>query len=250
MTLKKTLSFLTAIFFIFGSTFSQETEDSLKNEPILDVEHAPDRTITGCTMQEIIPPVLIYGDRDAPMLTLSIDDISPVEIESKGESSILPVLKENIPGLFYNSQGVAGYGVSSGASGNITMRGFSGSAGRILILIDGHPQYTPIYGHPMADTYTSDNIKRVEVIHGAASFLYGSNAMGGAINFITKEEMSNGNTLRMRAKVGSYGTTQCMVSDGFHHNKISLFASITHKSKNPLFQIEKYIFEQKKQRQL
>lgn len=232
MTLKKTLSFLTAIFFIFGSTFSQETEDSLKNEPILDVEHAPDRTITGCTMQEIIPPVLIYGDRDAPMLTLSIDDISPVEIESKGESSILPVLKENIPGLFYNSQGVAGYGVSSGASGNITMRGFSGSAGRILILIDGHPQYAPIYGHPMADTYTSDNIKRVEVIHGAASFLYGSNAMGGAINFITKEEMSNGNTLRMRAKVGSYGTTQCMVSDGFHHNKISLFASGNYEHSN------------------
>ena len=135
MTLKKTLSFLTAIFFIFGSTFSQETEDSLKNEPILDVEHAPDRTITGCTMQ--VPLIFIYADRYAPTLTLSIDDISPVEIESKGESSILPVLKENIPGLFYNSQGVAGYGVSSGASGNITMRGFSGSAGRILILIDG-----------------------------------------------------------------------------------------------------------------
>ena len=232
MTLKKTLSFLTAIFFIFGSTFSQETEDSLKNEPILDVEHAPDRTITGCTMQEIIPLIFIYADRYVPMLTLSIDDISPVEIESKGESSILPVLKENIPGLFYNSQGVAGYGVSSGASGNITMRGFSGSAGRILILIDGHPQYAPIYGHPMADTYTSDNIKTVEVIHGAASLLYGSNAMGGAINFITKEEMNNGNTLRMRAKVGSYGTTQCMVSDGFRHNKISLFASGNYEHSN------------------
>ena len=129
MTLKKTLSFLTAIFFIFGSTFSQETEDSSKNEngPISDANLV--------IKIGSIPPVLIY--RYAPMLTLSIDDISPVEIESKGESSILPVLKENIPGLFYNSQGVAGYGVSSGASGNITMRGFSGSAGRILILIDG-----------------------------------------------------------------------------------------------------------------
>ena len=66
MTLKKTLSFLTAIFFIFGSTFSQETEDSLKNEPILDVEHAlqntSDRTITGCTMQEIIPLIFIYAN--------------------------------------------------------------------------------------------------------------------------------------------------------------------------------------------
>ena len=223
--MKKNILFLISLF-AFCSLFSQETEDSSKNEngPISDANQV--------LKIGSIPTVLIYGDRYAPMLTLSIDDISPVEIESKGESSILPVLKENIPGLFYNSQGVAGYGVSSGASGNITMRGFSGSAGRILILIDGHPQYAPIYGHPMADTYTSDNIKTVEVIHGAASFLYGSNAMGGAINFITKEEMSNGNTLRMRAKVGSYGTTQCMVSDGFRHNKISLFASGNYEHSN------------------
>ena len=178
--MKKNILFLISLF-AFCSLFSQETEDSSKNEngPISDANQV--------LKIGSIPTVLIYGNRYAPMLTLSIDDISPVEIESKGESSILPVLKENIPGLFYNSQGVAGYGVSSGASGNITMRGFSGSAGRILILIDGHPQYAPIYGHPMADTYTSDNIKTVEVIHGAASFLYGSNAMGGAINFITKE---------------------------------------------------------------
>ena len=222
--MKKNILFLISLF-AFCSLFSQETEDSSKNEngPISDANQV--------LRIGSIPPVLIYY-RYAPTLTLSIDDISPVEIESKGESSILPVLKENIPGLFYNSQGVAGYGVSSGASGNITMRGFSGSAGRILILIDGHPQYAPIYGHPMADTYTSDNIKTVEVIHGAASFLYGSNAMGGAINFITKEEMNNGNTLRMRAKVGSYGTTQCMVSDGFRHNKISLFASGNYEHSN------------------
>ncbi|MBR5432899.1 MAG: TonB-dependent receptor [Bacteroidales bacterium] len=226
MSYKYIQSTIIASIFILvtGSALSQETEDSSKNEngPISDANQV--------LKIGSIPPVLIY--RYAPTLTLSIDDISPVEIESKGESSILPVLKENIPGLFYNSQGVAGYGVSSGASGNITMRGFSGSAGRILILIDGHPQYAPIYGHPMADTYTSDNIQTVEVIHGAASFLYGSNAMGGAINFITKEEMSNGNTLRMRAKVGSYGTTQCMVSDGFRHNKISLFASGNYEHSN------------------
>ncbi|MBR6266260.1 MAG: TonB-dependent receptor [Bacteroidales bacterium] len=235
MTLKKTLSFLTAIFFIFGSTFSQETEDSLKNEPILDVEHAlqntSDRTIIGCTMQEIIPLVYIYADRSTPTLTQSSEYINSVEIDRKDESSILPVLKEQVPGLFINSQGVAGYGVSSGASGNITMRGFSGSAGRLLILIDGHPQYAPIYGHPMADTYTTDNIQGVEVVHGAASLLYGSNAMGGAINFITKEP-NNGNTFRMRAKYGSYATTNCMVSDGFKHEKLTLFASGNYEHSN------------------
>lgn len=227
MSYKYIQSTIIASIFILvtGNAFSQETEDSSKNEnrPISDENQV--------LKIGSIPPVLIYGDRYVPMLTLSIDDISPVEIESKGESSILPVLKENIPGLFYNSQGVAGYGVSSGASGNITMRGFSGSAGRVLILIDGHPQYAPIYGHPMADTYTTDNIQGVEVVHGAASLLYGSNAMGGAINFITKEP-NNGNTFRMRAKYGSYSTTNCMVSDGFKHEKLTLFASGNYEHSN------------------
>jgi len=175
-----------------------------------------------------LPDITVYGNRLTSLLTASTEYIPSYEITQKAESSILPVLKEQVPGLFINSQGVAGYGVSSGASGNITMRGFSGSAGRLLILIDGHPQYAPIYGHPMADTYTTDNIESVEVIRGAASVLYGSNAMGGAINFITKQQKVDGNQFRMRAKYGSYATTNCMISDGFKHNNLTLFASGNH----------------------
>ena len=210
----KKLFLLVVACFIVVSSFSQGNDDSVK-------------------LRQEIPPVLIYPqERTTSLMTQSIDRISPYEIEKKETSSILPVLKSNVPGLFINSQGVAGYGVASGASGNITMRGFSGSAGRILILIDGHPQYAPIYGHPMADTYTSDNIEKVEVIHGAASFLYGSNAMGGAINFITKNVEDEGNTFKARAKIGSYGTTNIMVSDGYKRKRTMVFASGNYEHSN------------------
>lgn len=173
-----------------------------------------------------IPDVVVLEKVSAPeQISLPVSIIRTETIEESTEASLLPVLKNNVPGLFLNSQGVAGYGVSSGASGNITMRGFSGSAGRILILIDGHPQYAPIYGHPMADTYTTDNVERVEVAHGASSVLYGSNAMAGSINFITREPKDNDNKLRLRAKFGSYGTTHYMISNSFRKNKLAVFAS-------------------------
>lgn len=237
MTLKKTLSFLVATCFIFCSAFPQEQSDSTiipdssnnskitKDTICIDgecykiLEHGP------WEHYYALPDITVYGNRLTSLLTASTEYIPSYKITQKAESSILPVLKEQVPGLFINSQGVAGYGVSSGASGNITMRGFSGSAGRLLILIDGHPQYAPIYGHPMADTYTTDNIENVEVIRGAASVLYGSNAMGGAINFSTKQQTIDGNQFRMRAKYGSYATTNCMISDGFKHNNLTLFAS-------------------------
>lgn len=210
----KKLFLLVVACFIVVSSFSQGNDDSVK-------------------LRQEIPPVLIYPqERTTSLMTQSIDRISPYEIEKKETSSILPVLKSNVPGLYINSQGVAGYGVASGASGNITMRGFSGSAGRILILIDGHPQYAPIYGHPMADTYTSDNIEKVEVIHGAASFLYGSNAMGGAINFITKNVEDEGNTFKARTKIGSYGTTNIMVSDGYKRKRTMVFTSGNYEHSN------------------
>ena len=68
-------------------------------------------------------------------------------IEETNRTSLLPLLTEQVPGLFITQRGYAGYGVSGGAAGNISMRGMSGSSARMLILIDGHPNYAGIYGH-------------------------------------------------------------------------------------------------------
>lgn len=56
-----------------------------------------------------------------------------------------------------------------------------------MILVDGHPQYAAIFGHPVDDSYLSEASERVEVIRGSASVLYGFSAMGGAINIITRD---------------------------------------------------------------
>jgi len=114
---------------------------------------------------------------------------------------------------------MAGYGVSTGAAGGISMRGFAGGSGRVLILIDGHPQYATIYGHPVADAYIASDAERVEVSRGAASVIYGSNAMGGAINIITRKATQDGNRLNIRLIGGSYGTQRYSLTDNYRNGK-------------------------------
>lgn len=46
------------------------------------------------------------------------------------QPSLLPVLTEQVPGLFTTSRGVMGYGVSNGAAGGISLRGLSGGNAR------------------------------------------------------------------------------------------------------------------------
>ena len=60
-----------------------------------------------------------------------------------------------------------GYGVSGGAAGQMTLRGVGGGPTTgLLVLIDGHPQYMGLMGHPIADACQSMLADRVEVVRG------------------------------------------------------------------------------------
>jgi iron complex outermembrane receptor protein len=127
-------------------------------------------------------------------LPMSISVVNNKEIRSRLETSLLPLLTEEVPGLFITQRGVMGYGVAAGAAGGMNVRGIGGApTAGVLVLIDGNPQYMGLMGHPLADSYQSLMAEKVEVIRGPASMLYGSNAMGGVINIITKQTKENEN---------------------------------------------------------
>ncbi|MFY9598216.1 MAG: TonB-dependent receptor plug domain-containing protein, partial [Dysgonamonadaceae bacterium] len=91
--------------------------------------------------------------RNVPM---SVSIVSAAEIESRLQPSLLPLLAEEVPGLFITQRGVMGYGVAEGAAGNMNIRGIGGTpTSGVLILIDGNPQYMGLMGHPLADSYQS-----------------------------------------------------------------------------------------------
>ena len=157
--------------------------------------------------------------RDALPAPVSV--VGKASISASDETAIMPVVMEQVPGLFVTSRGVTGYGVSGGAAGSISLRGFGAAAGRVIILIDGHPQFESIYGHPVADEYMAANAQRVEVSRGAASVLYGSNAMGGAINIITLKPVNDGNHFDFKEMGGSYGTYRVNFADTYKKGRFT-----------------------------
>ena len=140
-------------------------------------------------------------------LPMSISVIGNKEIKDRLEPSLLPLLTEEVPGLFITQRGVMGYGVAAGAAGGMNVRGIGGApTAGVLVLIDGNPQYMGLMGHPLADSYQSLMAEKVEVIRGPSSMLYGSNAMGGVINIITKKTKANENSTSAQVMYGSYNT--------------------------------------------
>ncbi len=54
---------------------------------------------------------------------LTVSTVGSETIENSGQSSLLPVLQNQIPGLFVSERGFAGYGVSGGSAGSVSIRG-------------------------------------------------------------------------------------------------------------------------------
>lgn len=179
-----------------------------------------------------IDEIVVTGTPDRVnknMIPMAVTIVRQDAIANSGETSVLPALNGRVPGLFVTERGVTGFGVSAGAAGQITIRGVGGNPTTgVLMLIDGHPQFQGIFGHPLADSYVTSDVSRVEVIRGPASILYGSNAMGGVINLITNKQYALGWHGNADLAIESYHTQKYMASGGYNHNKISVFASVNH----------------------
>lgn len=158
---------------------------------------------------------------------LSISVINRDEIEASSESALLPVLSQHVPGLFVTQNGITGFGVNKGSAGTVNIRGV-GQGNRVLMMFDGQPQWAGIFGHSLPDTYVASDVERVEVIRGPGSLMYGSNAMGGVVNIITRHHKQEGRRTQARIMYGSYNTQKYMLSNGYNTGKFSSFISLNH----------------------
>lgn len=147
------------------------------------------------------------------LLPLDVTMINSETIERSAETSLLPIMVSNVPGLFVTERGFMGYGVSGGSAGAVNIRGV-GQGNKVLFLIDGQPQWAGVFGHSLPDTYVTNGVERVEVVKGPSSLLYGSNAMGGSVNIITRRQTRDGVFGSARAMFGSFSTQKFAVSTG------------------------------------
>ncbi|MDE5998587.1 MAG: TonB-dependent receptor [Bacteroidaceae bacterium] len=169
--------------------------------------------------------VVVTGTRNATdvrYLPLTVTVVDNEKLNEQYRTSVLPTVMEQTPGLFTTSRGVLGYGVSTDAAGSMKIRGI-GSGAELLVLIDGQPQYAGLMGHPIPDAYQTMMAEKVEVVRGPASLLYGSNAMAGVMNIVTRQMPTDGMKTDIQVQGGSYGTVQ---ADATNRMKQGKFTSI------------------------
>lgn len=201
-------------FSLTSASFAQEIIHSILQDTI----NLEEVVVTGTTMR--------VNRKNVPM---SVSVVNNLQLSESTETNLLPILNGRVPGLFVTERGIMGFGVAGNAAGQISIRGIGGSPTTgVLMLIDGHPQFMGIFGHPLADSYVASDVERVEVIRGPASILYGSNAMGGVINIITKKQSKDGFHGNAHVMYGSYNTQKYMVSAGFKKKNFNVFASVNH----------------------
>ncbi len=111
--------------------------------------------------------------KDAPVIT---QVITSKDIDNRGVNNVKQIIEEDIPGVEMQR---GGFGA------DIKMQGLESR--NILILIDGERIAGETGNNIDYSRLNASNVERVEIIKGAASALYGSQAMGGVINIITKK---------------------------------------------------------------
>ena len=185
----------------------------------------------GKVLTDTLSEVVVTGTRnktDIRHLPMTVSVVDRPVIEYSNVPSLLPVLTEQVPGFFTTSRGIMGYGVSDGAAGTISIRGLSGGSGQVMVLIDGHPQYMGMFGHPISDAYQSLMAERVEVLRGPASVLYGSNAMGGVVNIVTRKMEQDGVRTNINAGYGSWNTVQTELTNRVRYKGFSSIISASY----------------------
>ena len=174
-----------------------------------------------------LPPVFVTSTRtETPLqeVTTSASVVTSKDIQDQEAPLVLETLRR-VPGLDVVQSG------SNGTNATIFIRG--SESDHVLILIDGVEVNSTTLGAFNFAHLTTDNIERIEVIRGSGGTLYGSQAIGGVINIITKKgqgpleaglslEGGNGWTNRQMlslkggaGKLGYFFTASRLQSDGF-----------------------------------
>ncbi|MFH1227785.1 MAG: TonB-dependent receptor [Planctomycetota bacterium] len=122
-------------------------------------------------------------ERHADDVPASITIITNQDIKSSPFEKVDDILR-NFSGVNVNCH----YAMNI-VSGNrpVNLRGTGGYGERTLVLVDGIPQNNPYNGWVEWSQISKESIERIEIMRGPASALYGSSAMGGVINIVTKK---------------------------------------------------------------
>lgn len=164
-----------------------------------------------------LPEILVTATRIESTLATSPDAITVVrreEIEALQARSVADVL-ETVPGITISRSG------QPGAQTSVFLRG--ANSGQTLVLVDGVRVNNAFGGRFDFANLTVDNVERIEVVRGAQSTRYGSDALGGVINVVTRKRAA-ANAASAQVELGGNASSRTRVGLSAVLGSVSLSA--------------------------
>jgi len=192
--------FFLIIFFIPSLLcFSQEKKDTIMFEKKINTINIS-ATKSNKSLNELPIPATLISEK---------------EIIKTGASKLDEVISKQT--------GIISIPTKTGTEG-VQMQGLDASY--TTILLDGCPIIGRSFGALDLNRISVGDIEKIEIIRGASSSLYGSNALGGVINLVSKKQIKDGKELNLRLKYGSNNTINPNVVYQYKKNKLQLSNTI------------------------
>jgi outer membrane cobalamin receptor len=165
--------------------------------------------------------IIVKKKKEQPGKTTILTD---KDVQESTKTDLIGVINENVPSFYTGSRGIMGYGVAQSGSALMTIRGMGlsswGPTTGFPIFFNGIDTSATVWSHSVADIFSMKNVERIEVFHGPQPVLFGSTAMAGAINVVTKRQEKEGFYTFLSASYGSHNSTD----DYIHHmGKMGIF---------------------------
>ena len=154
--------------------------------------------------------------KDAPIVTrvITADDIRKADATNIGD-----LLQAELPGIEFS------YSMDQQTS--LDMQGFGGNA--ILFLVDGERLAGETLDNIDYSRLNLDNVERIEIVKGAASSLYGSNAIGGVVNIISRESREPW-SVNLNGRYGAHNEQRYGGSVGFNLGRFNSMTNVQYTS--------------------
>jgi len=175
--------------------FNVSAQDTLKNEQLNEVVISATRS-----------------EKNIKEVSRAVTVLTSEDIKKSGANSIAELLSQQ-QGIY-----VVGGGQNPGMTASIFTRG--SNSNQTVILIDGVRITDPSAINNSIDVAELSllNIDKIEIVRGAHSTLYGSSAIGGVINIITKKSKKTGFSIDANFTLGAFGEETALLSENIYVN--------------------------------
>lgn len=181
------------------------------------------QTATNAVPATNLPPIIVQASRvnlTAQAIPANVQIITSDEIANSGQRTVADVLQKQA--------GIPVHTFSDNpTTTGVSLRGFGeNSHGRVLILVNGERLNNSDMAAPNLMRIPVESIKRIEILRGPQTVLYGDYAEAGVINIITDTSIDAKPVTTLSASVGSYDTYSSHLSkSGTFDDGVSYFAS-------------------------